>query len=71
MKKQRFVMDLPDGSELYGYNYMDYPLHKFRGIESFDSFYPITLHSFGDDYWHRECFRQRINSNVFAVEYVK
>ena len=68
--KTRFNAKVPDGSQLYGYNYNNYPIHKFMIFNNFDDKFPIFPNGMGDDYWHRECFRQRINSNVFAVEYV-
>lgn len=69
-QKRRFVEKLPYGSQLFGNNFLEYPLHKFRVFENIDHHTPLYPFSCGDDYWHRECFRQRINSNVFAVEYV-
>ena len=71
VKKQRFEEHLPNGSQLSGYNYLHYPLHKFHVFGSFDTVYPLYPNGVGDDYWHKECFRQRKNCNTFAVEYVK
>lgn len=69
-KRRSFVEKLPDDSQLFGYNYLDYPLHKFHIFDTFESVYSLHPNAAGDDYWHRECFRQRVNSNTFAVEYV-
>ncbi len=61
-------------SKISGFNYGKYPLHDFisfayAGKET--DGHPFRLLVSGYDYWHRECLRQRINSNVFAIEFVQ
>ena len=72
--KRRFI-DLSSGNiRLSGYNYGKYPLHRFRCFsyaENAGGRYPILIQSTGYDEWHRECFRERLQSDIFAVEYVR
>ncbi len=72
--KKHYISMLDGESKLFGYNYGVFPKHHFLhpartgGIKED---YPIQILSTGFDEWHRECFRQRINSDTFAVEYVQ
>ena len=58
-------------SRLEGYNYEGYPIHKFRYINSPDPIYPLWVSACGIDEWRKECFRRRLFSDTFAVEYVQ
>ena len=58
-------------SVLRGYNYGDYPLHNFRSINEPEHIYPFWTSSVGLDVWHCECYRERKNSDTFAIEYVQ
>ncbi|MBP3392889.1 MAG: helix-turn-helix transcriptional regulator [Lentisphaeria bacterium] len=72
--KRRYVSLSTGMSRLFGYNYGEYPRHSFLSFSyagKEGSAYPVQLLSSGYDEWHRECFRQRINSDVFSVEYVQ
>lgn len=35
-----------------------------------DNIYPVYAEFAGNDLWHQQCRRQRINSDVFSIEYV-
>ena len=68
---QRKYIDFTNGkSRIYGYDYGIYPIHKFRHSNPLNKNYPLYAESAGDDLWHNQCCRQRINSGVFAIEYV-
>ena len=58
-------------SVLQGYNYGGYPKHNFRSINEPEHIYPFWTSSVGPDTWHRECYRERKNSDTFAIEYVQ
>ena len=58
-------------SRLEGYNFGEYPIHKFRYINDPGPTYPLWAYSYGLDEWRRECFRKRTFSDTFAVEYVQ
>ncbi len=58
-------------SRLEGYNFGEYPIHKFRYINDPGPTYPLWAYSCGLDEWRRECFRKRTFSDTFAVEYVQ
>ena len=58
-------------SKLEGYNFNEYPIHKFRTVNRPDSIYPLWVFSCGLDEWRKECFRKRTFSDTFAVEYVQ
>lgn len=72
--KKRPLTAIFGTSKISGFNYGKYPLHDFisfafAGKET--DGHPFRLLVAGNDYWHRECLRQRINSNVFAIEFVQ
>ena len=64
-------------STIEGQNYGPYPRHEFKYLRSIKEFstpgvsYPLLIRSCGMDYWHKNCWRKRTNSDVFAVEYVQ
>ena len=64
-------------STIEGQNYGSYPRHEFKYLRSIKEFstpgvsYPLLIRSCGSDYWHKNCWRKRTNSDVFAVEYVQ
>ncbi|NMA20415.1 MAG: helix-turn-helix transcriptional regulator [Lentisphaerae bacterium] len=71
--KKRPITAVFGTSKILGFDYGKYPLHDFisfayAGKET--NGHPFKLLAAGNDYWHRECLRQRINSNVFAIEFV-
>ena len=68
---QRKYIDFSEGeSRIYGYDYGKYPIHNFRAYNVMDKIYPVYAESAGNDLWHKQCCRQRINSDVLAIEYV-
>ncbi|MDD3116579.1 MAG: AraC family transcriptional regulator [Victivallaceae bacterium] len=71
--KRRYVSMSDGESKLWGYNFGKYPKHNFlqphQNVKIVGN-YPIQILATGYDEWHKECFRQRINSDTFAVEYV-
>jgi AraC-like DNA-binding protein len=70
MKKR--AVNLQDGSSVItGYDVGPYPLHKFRLAPEPAVDFPLRLISAGDDEWIAGCRRKRINSNTFAVEFVR
>jgi len=72
--KRRYVSMIEGETKLFGYNYGKYPKHHFlhpARTGEITADYPIQILSTGYDEWHKECFRQRINSDTFAVEYVQ
>ncbi len=72
--KRRYISMFDGESKLFGYNYGKYPKHHFlhpARTGGIAADYPIQVLSTGYDEWHKECFRQRINSDTFAVEYVQ
>ena len=58
-------------SRIDGYDYEGYPIHKFRCMNSPDPIYPLWVSVCGIDEWRKECFRRRLFSDTFAVEYVQ
>ena len=58
-------------SVLRGYNYGVYPKHNFRSINAPEHIYPFWASSAGLDEWHCKCYRERKNSDTFAIEYVR
>ena len=58
-------------SVLQGYNYGGYPKHNFRSINEPEHIYPFWTSSVGPDEWHCKCYRERKNSDTFAIEYVQ
>ena len=58
------------GSTLDGYNFNNYPIHKFVHLNVPEINYPVYPLVIGTDTWHCECFRERKNSDIFAIEYV-
>jgi len=58
-------------SRLEGCNFGEYPIHKFRHINDPGPNFPLWPFSCGLDEWRKECFRKRIFSDTFAVEYVQ
>ena len=58
-------------SRLFGYNYGDYPCHKFHYINAPDDIYPIWASCCGMDFWHSKCYRERKFSDTFSIEYVQ
>ncbi|MBE6393208.1 MAG: AraC family transcriptional regulator [Lentisphaerae bacterium] len=58
-------------SVLQGYNYGEYPKHNFRSINEPEHIYPFWTSSVGPDEWHCKCYRERKNSDTFAIEYVQ
>ena len=58
-------------SRLEGYNFGQYPIHKFKFINDPGPTYPLWAAVVGVDEWRRECFRQRTFSDTFAVEYMQ
>jgi AraC-like DNA-binding protein len=72
--RKRKIHAVNGGSQILGYDYGKYPFHDFlsfayAGPEAEGQ--PFKLLCTGNDYWHKECFRQRINSNVFAIEFIQ
>ncbi|MBQ9087843.1 MAG: helix-turn-helix transcriptional regulator [Lentisphaeria bacterium] len=59
------------GSRLWGYDYGRYPIHQFKHNSVPANYLPLAVVACGDDEWHRECYRQRHDSTVFAIEYVQ
>lgn len=60
-------------SELGGYNIGKYPLHHFaydKGVYSQEGL-PLKLIAAGEDDWIKGCYRYRIKSNVFSLEFVR
>ncbi len=69
---QRRFVNTPKGeSKLFGYDFDCYPVHKFRSFNMIPGSVPLFAITSGRDIWRKECFRQRINSDVFAIEYVQ
>jgi len=58
-------------SRLEGFNYREYPIHKFTNIKNPGPAFPLWPESSGEDQWRKECFRRRTFSDTFAVEYVQ
>ena len=65
-----FVGSTEGNSQLYGYNFGEYPIHKFNCFNKCDDLYPLYPVFCGKDHWHHECYRERRNSDTFAIEYV-
>ena len=60
-------------SLLLGNNYGAYPKRVFYNFSSFRKMRPhgpIIISSCGIDQWHRQVFRERINSDTFSIEMV-
>ena len=70
-KRTRYNGEALGKSRLEGCNYGEYPIHKFHCIDDPGPGYPLQLHVCGVDEWCKECFRQRIFSDTFSVEYVQ
>ena len=70
-KRTRYNGEALGKSRLEGCNYGEYPIHKFHCINDPGPGYPLQLHVCGVDEWCKECFRQRIFSDTFSVEYVQ
>ena len=68
--KRDFVSSSEGNSQLFGYDFGDYPIHKFNYFNVSEDFYPLYPCFCGRDYWHHECYRERVNSDTFAIEYV-
>ena len=60
-------------SLLYGNNYGPFPKRSFYNFSSLGRMRPdcpLSILSCGIDQWHKEVFRERINSDTFSVELV-
>lgn len=71
--RQKKIRLLEGSSELGGYNVGKYPLHHYaydKGVYS-QAGLPLKLLAVGDDDWIKGCYRYRINSNVFSLEFVR
>lgn len=69
---RKHTITLQDGSSsISGCDVGPYPLHKFRLSPEPPVDFPLRLISVGDDEWVAGCSRKRINSNTFAVEFVR
>lgn len=69
----RKLRSINGNSVLYGINYGSFPkrvFHNFSALGKMCPRHPVSLHSCGIDCWHREVFRERINSDTFSVELV-
>ncbi len=57
-----------------GYNVGQYPLHQFA-ISYFGNIHnvsiPLQLQAVGNDEWVAGCYRHRINSDIFSIEFVQ
>ncbi len=74
MMKRKYVCLDHDSTLLRGYNVGRYPIHHFIHKFKFspeDPLYPIQVTAIGDDEWVAGCYRHRVNSDLFAVEYVQ
>lgn len=72
MEKRVRYNGLPQGkSRLEGYDFGEYPIHKFRCVNDPGPMYPLWTFACGVDEWRIECYRQRTFSDTFAVEYVQ
>ena len=69
--KSGFIGSTKGRSQLFGSNFGEYPIHKFNHFNKYDKLYPLYPIFCGTDYWHHECYRERVNSDVFAIEYVQ
>lgn len=58
-------------SRIEGCNFGEYPIHKFRYMNYPGPNYLLWAFACGIDEWHKDCFRKRIFSDAFAVEYVQ
>ena len=62
----------PNGkSRLEGYDYAGYPKHNFFYMNDPKPVAPLWASVAGVDEWRKECFRRRVFSDTFAVEYVQ
>ena len=60
-------------SLLYGNNYGPFPKRSFYNFSSLGRMRPdcpLSILSCGIDQWHKEVFRERVNSDTFSVELV-
>lgn len=72
--KRRFISTKNGKSQLTGYDVGQYPLHRFA-ISYLSNVYdvtvPLQLQAVGDDEWIAGCYRHRVNSDVFSIEFVQ
>ncbi len=74
MMKRKYICLDHGNTLLRGYNVGRYPIHHFIFKTRFspeDSLYPVQITAIGDDEWVAGCYRHRVNSDLFAVEYVQ
>lgn len=69
--RTKFTKETEGKSRLEGYNFGIWPQHKFKTWSNILTKYPLFPSSCGYDEWRKECFRQRIFSDTFSIEYVQ